>query len=141
MVLCFLFRYMAICRPLTVPFRRLSKMSRASWALVAIWISSVLFSLPWLYYNKVRLSIILTKFPLCSFVIHYMHIRMFKNIFPKVQSITLKPKVSYPISHLVFIFRSNLTKVEELKHHLRLRDESFGYPAKQHFCVCCREQS
>ena len=44
---------MAICRPLTVP-RRLSKMARAGWALVAIWISSVLFSLPWLYYNKVR---------------------------------------------------------------------------------------
>jgi len=45
-------RYMAICRPLTVP-RRLSKMARAGWALLAIWISSVLFSLPWLYYNKV----------------------------------------------------------------------------------------
>lgn len=44
---------MAICRPLTVP-RRLSKMARAGWALVAIWICSVLFSLPWLYYNKVR---------------------------------------------------------------------------------------
>lgn len=44
---------MAICRPLTVP-RRLSKMARAGWALVAIWISSVLFSLPWLYYNKVN---------------------------------------------------------------------------------------
>ena len=43
---------MAICRPLTVP-RRLSKMARAGWALLAIWISSVLFSLPWLYYNKV----------------------------------------------------------------------------------------
>lgn len=60
----FLFRYMAICRPLTVPFRRLSKMSRATWALVAIWISSVLFSLPWLYYNKVWRSIIsATLFP------------------------------------------------------------------------------
>ena len=43
---------MAICRPLTVP-RRLSKMARAGWALLAIWLSSVLFSLPWLYYNKV----------------------------------------------------------------------------------------
>ena len=60
----FFFRYMAICRPLTVPFRRLSKMSRAPWALVAIWISSVLFSLPWLYYNKVWRSIIYaTLFP------------------------------------------------------------------------------
>ena len=46
---------MAICRPLTVP-RRLSKMARAGWALLAIWISSVLFSLPWLYYNKVSTS-------------------------------------------------------------------------------------
>ncbi len=51
-IFALIFRYMAICRPLTVP-RRLSKMARASWALVAIWISSVIFSLPWLYYNKV----------------------------------------------------------------------------------------
>ena len=28
-------------------------MTRAAWALSAIWIASVSFSLPWIYYNKV----------------------------------------------------------------------------------------
>ena len=45
-------RYLAICRPLDLP-RRHSKMTRALWALLLIWIISVTFSLPWLYYNKV----------------------------------------------------------------------------------------
>lgn len=46
-------RYLAICRPLAMP-RRHSKMTRAVWALLAIWVASVTFSLPWLFYNKVN---------------------------------------------------------------------------------------
>ena len=52
---CFLFsffRYVAICHPLKVS-ECLSKMARAGIVIFGIWISSVLFSLPWIYYNKV----------------------------------------------------------------------------------------
>ena len=50
------FRYLAICRPLAFP-RRFSKMSRAILALLAIWIASISFSLPWLFFNKVNFKL------------------------------------------------------------------------------------
>eukprot|EP00094_Tigriopus_californicus_P002588 TCALIF_02500-PA protein Name:"Similar to CapaR Neuropeptides capa receptor (Drosophila melanogaster)" AED:0.38 eAED:0.38 QI:0/0.5/0.2/0.6/0.5/0.6/5/0/278 len=45
-------RYLAICHPLNIP--RKSKMTRAIRAVFVIWTASVLFSIPWLFYNKVN---------------------------------------------------------------------------------------
>ena len=45
-------RYLAICHPLNIP--RKSKMTRAVRTVFVIWIVSVVFSLPWIFYNKVN---------------------------------------------------------------------------------------
>ena len=44
-------RYLAICHPLSIP--RKSKMVRAIRVIAVVWISSVSFSIPWIFYNKV----------------------------------------------------------------------------------------
>ena len=33
-------------------------MTRALWVLLLVWIISVTFSLPWLYYNKVSIDVV-----------------------------------------------------------------------------------
>lgn len=45
-------RYTAICHPLELSRR--SKLARARRAAIAIWIISVSFSIPWIFYNKVN---------------------------------------------------------------------------------------
>lgn len=52
-------RYLAICHPLSIP--RKSKMSRAIRVIAVVWISSVSFSIPWIFYNKVSQSLIHAK--------------------------------------------------------------------------------
>ena len=54
-------RYLAICHPLNIP--RTSKMSRAVRALFFIWFTSIAFSLPWIFYNKVRKYIVMENLP------------------------------------------------------------------------------
>ena len=87
-------RYLAICRPFAIP-RRHSKMTRAAWALSAIWIASVSFSLPWIYYNK---------------VIHYYYI-VYHNVYQKLLGITY-----YPVSAIVVAHR-----VKSKKKHIKLQ--------------------
>ena len=53
-------RYLAICHPLSIP--RKSKMGRAIRVIAVVWISSVSFSIPWIFYNKVgRLISLITE--------------------------------------------------------------------------------